>query len=508
MLRLPLAVAAVFWLLSSLAFGQSPTMDNAAAAPGAAFELQIEKLHNVIQGQHAIVDVVVNDGSEQIDGFDLLISYDASALTFAAAVEGDIYGCRWEYFSYRNLSAGGCGGCPSGLVRMVGIAETNNGGHHPDRDCANSLSPPFTLARLDFLVTDDRTFECMYVPIRFLWMDCGDNSLAYSTADDPFAALQGVSRLVWQYGLDPMINISDSTAGFPTYAGVQAACLEGGGDGKPAPIQFVDFVNGGIDIICADSIDDRGDINLNGQPNEIADVVLLSSYFVHGLKAFSVNLAGQIAASDVNADGSALTVADLVYLIRVVIGDAIPFAKLNPVVANLSHEDGIVSVDTRMGAAWLILEGDATPTLLAHEMDLVRRFDGTNTRVLISSMNQGAGFDGPFLAAENEILRVEMATYDGAPVRLKPLPAEYTLDSNYPNPFNPVTRIAFTLPVASEYSLTILNIAGQVVEEINGSAGPGSHEVTWDASGHASGVYLYHLESDGFSATRKMVLLK
>jgi len=507
MLRLPLAVAAVFLLLSSQSFGEVPVGDSTTRV--ATFELQIEKLHNVIQGTHTVVDVVVNHGSEQIDGFDLLISYDASALTFASASEGNIYDCGWEYFSYRDLTGGSYGaGCPSGLVRIVGIAETNNGGHHPDQNCADTLSHPYSLMILDFLITDDRTLECMYVPIRFIWMDCGDNSLAYSTDDDPFAAIQGVSRHVWQYGLDPMINISDSTTGFPTLTGVQEECLEGGGENKPAPIPFVDFINGGIDIICSDSIDDRGDINLNAEPNEIADAVLLSNYFVHGLSVFMVNVAGQIAASDTNADGVALTVADLVYLIRVIIGDAQPYSKLNPVAATVSHQDRVVAVDTRLGAAWLILEGNATPTLLADEMDMAYKFDGTNTRVLISSTNRGAGFEGPFLTTNSDVLRIEMATYDGAPVVFKPLPVAYTLESNYPNPFNPTTRLAFTLPVASNYSFTIFNIGGQVVERINGHAQPGRHEVSWDASAEASGVYFYRFEAGDFSATKKMMLLK
>jgi hypothetical protein len=54
---------------------------------------------------------------------------------------------------------------------------------------------------------------------------------------------------------------------------------------------------------------------------EIADAVLFSNYFIRGLPVFTINQAGQVAASDVNADGLVLTVADLVYLIRAVVGD-------------------------------------------------------------------------------------------------------------------------------------------------------------------------------------------
>jgi hypothetical protein len=65
-------------------------------------------------------------------------------------------------------------------------------------------------------------------------------------------------------------------------------------------------------------LDDRGDINLNGVPNEIADAVMLSKYFVYGLDVFHINQPAQVAATDVNADGLTLSVADLVHLIRIV----------------------------------------------------------------------------------------------------------------------------------------------------------------------------------------------
>ena len=79
----------------------------------------------------------------------------------------------------------------------------------------------------------------------------------------------------------------------------------------------------------ASDIDDRGDMNLNGVAYEIADAVLYTNYFIFGPSAFDldpIRRESQIAASDVNADGSPLTVADLVYLIRVILGLEDPIA--------------------------------------------------------------------------------------------------------------------------------------------------------------------------------------
>ena len=468
------------------------------------FEVQIEKTHDVIQGMHNYVDVTVNMGSEDLKGFDILIAYDASALSFQSAIEGDVYTqCGWEYFNYRYGPDGNCGSaCPSGMLRVVGIAETNNGPNHPL--CFNPPALPFTLFSLDFLVTNDRTMECMYVPIRFFWMDCGDNSLAYSSIVDPVAVIQGVSRYVIDFDL--IGHIEDMFTGFPTYTGVQYECFDNDPQ-KPLPVQFVDFLNGGVDIICADSIDGRGDVNLNGTENEIADAVLFSNYFVYGLGVFNVNLQGQIAATDVNADGLTLSVADLVYLIRVIVGDALPYNKLSTVTASYVNNAGTIAVDQPMGGAFIVAQGNVTPTLLAEGMDMQYAFDGQNTRILITSMEAGVSFDGAFVTVEN-VISVELATYDGAPVSAKVIPANFELAQNYPNPFNPATTIGFSLPTASDYTLTIYNVTGQVVLETSGHADVGYTPYQWDASAQASGIYFYKLTTDNFTDTKKMVLLK
>lgn len=88
-------------------------------------------------------------------------------------------------------------------------------------------------------------------------------------------------------------------------------------------------------------------------------------------------------------------------------------------------------------------------------------------------------------------------------------PDAFRLDQNYPNPFNPETNINFSLPEVSDVSFTIYNSLGQKVytlQEKNISAG--SHSLNWNASGFPSGVYFYKLETDNFSAIKRMVLVK
>ena len=96
------------------------------------------------------------------------------------------------------------------------------------------------------------------------------------------------------------------------------------------------------------------------------------------------------------------------------------------------------------------------------------------------------------------------------------IPEEYDLNQNYPNPFNPTTTIEYSLPQSGDVSLIVYNLLGQEVAKlVNGKLDAGYHEVTWDASNMASGVYIYRLEDAGrrsasptYIRTKKMVLLK
>jgi hypothetical protein len=94
------------------------------------------------------------------------------------------------------------------------------------------------------------------------------------------------------------------------------------------------------------------------------------------------------------------------------------------------------------------------------------------------------------------------------------VPTSYELSQNYPNPFNPTTQIRFSLPRESDVKLVVFDIVGRVVTTlVDQKLSAGTHQVTWngrnqDGRAVASGVYFYHIQADGFSATKKMALVK
>jgi hypothetical protein len=88
-------------------------------------------------------------------------------------------------------------------------------------------------------------------------------------------------------------------------------------------------------------------------------------------------------------------------------------------------------------------------------------------------------------------------------------PEGFTLYQNYPNPFNPSTTIKFALPVDSRVKINVYNSLGQLVKTlVDKEMESGYHEVNFNASRLASGVYLYQLQSQDFISVKKMLLIK
>jgi hypothetical protein len=530
---------ATAWALLTLERAAPPSEDQCAL-----FTIETE---HALNGQNVSVSITLENNELEMGGFDFLIAFDNSALAFMEATPGQLLeDCGWEYFTYRHGVEGNCGdACPSGLLRIIAIADLDNGsGLHPA-----CFGPPDTdpheLAEMKFTVTRDRNFIHQCLPIYFFWDDCGDNTVASISGDTTYLdqTIYGFTgNLLWDEDDDD--EFPDDAR--PQGLGAPDACLEGGGPDKPLPLRFLCFQHGAI---CVDEPpDDRGDINLNGIANEVGDAVLFSTYFIYGDVVWDpVYRDVQILATDVNDDGIVLTVADLVYLIRIITGDEQAFPpgenpKLAPqATASIGWQvtDGSLNVewncDRDAGAVLLAFDHDGAefgaPVLADHTsgMKLISHNTGSQLRVLIYGMDKGVRIpagEGRILSVPVRhggdgltIAEVEAAGYYGSPIQVDlaksaTVPRQFALLQNSPNPFNASTQITFVLPDAGDVTLAVYDVGGRRVATIaEGHMEPGTHHISWDArdadgNDLASGVYFYRIITPTHTASKKMVLLK
>ncbi|MBE84335.1 MAG: hypothetical protein CME21_17380 [Gemmatimonadetes bacterium] len=104
--------------------------------------------------------------------------------------------------------------------------------------------------------------------------------------------------------------------------------------------------------------------------------------------------------------------------------------------------------------------------------------------------------------------------HDIAIGRLDPIPENYGLAQNMPNPFNPSTTISYEVPESGATKLVVYNLLGQQVRTlIDNTIEAGYHSIVWDGADEfgrqvASGIYIYRMSSGEFAATRRMMFLK
>jgi Secretion system C-terminal sorting domain/Bacterial Ig domain len=466
------------------------------------------------------------DVSTGIGGFDLVIKYDPTAFALLDVFRGAAT-VDWEYFTYRTGDVGGCNGaCPDGLVRIVAIADRNDGPSHPPAEAYNPIGD---IVILKFYVTADLNFSGLVYAVDFYWLDCADNGFSSRTGDTLFVEkiIYNPYGVVWDEFDD--VNYPDDDR-YPN-VGIPDSCLDGG---KTKPHRCVIMHNGSICIIHPDSIDARGDMNLNDIAYEIADVVLFTNYFIYGPSVFKVNYDGQVAASDCNADGRTLTVGDLIYMIRVLTNDVDPYAKqaqfINSVDLNLEQGEGEYAIrtnsDVDIGGAHFIFDisgARSIPEFVKSDdlnnMELEYSIDDDVMRVLVYSykterIDPGDNLLGTILVdGEIELVSTDMADYQGSDlivntVRKQVIPQAFELSQNYPNPFNPETEIQLALPEESDWQIDVYNIQGQVVKSFSGHSPAGVVTITFQGDNLASGMYFYRAIAGEYTETRKMILLK
>jgi len=165
-----------------------------------------------------------------------------------------------------------------------------------------------------------------------------------------------------------------------------------------------------------------------------------------------------------------------------------------PVQTATAGENGVYNLQILSGLYTVSITGD----VVVDEENVHLDYSFTDI-FTINAVNATLNFTIPGSSSDNDLLSVPTIT---------------TLKTNYPNPFNPSTTIAFDMALAGQVSIEIYNIKGQRVKEVvSGSFSVGSHKVVWngdDSAGRSvgSGVYFYRMTTSGYSSVRKMLLLK
>jgi hypothetical protein len=193
---------------------------------------------------------------------------------------------------------------------------------------------------------------------------------------------------------------------------------------------------------------------------------------------------------------------------------AVPFLVQSPSVGQASLDFHFL-VDNFLGELnagvneGLFLNGEAVPNtrggnfqLESHWLgldvtDLLR--PGANTLHILAS-----DVGGPSSLMFSASLAIEAGTVEAR----EPV-AGFALGANAPNPFNPSTTISFQMAETGHATLTVHDLAGGTVATLwNGLAGRGAHDVVFDAGALPSGLYLYTLDTEQGSWTRKMALIR
>jgi hypothetical protein len=111
-----------------------------------------------------------------------------------------------------------------------------------------------------------------------------------------------------------------------------------------------------------------------------------------------------------------------------------------------------------------------------------------------------------------QVWQIGMATSPLTPVsvgeRPETVPGGYSLAQSYPNPFNPMVTVEFSLPREEFVTIIVFDALGrEVVTLAHELWGPGRHRVVWEAANAASGKYWYRMQAGAFTDTKSMVLL-
>jgi len=242
-----------------------------------------------------------------------------------------------------------------------------------------------------------------------------------------------------------------------------------------------------------------GDLNDDGGLDVVDIVQLVDDIFNDNYSA----------VGDLNNDGF-LNVTDVVLLVDSILN--IGLERSIPIEVSISVDSNYMSLtsDGSIAGIQLTTSGDfqIDQTSIPAGWQLFQQ----NGQVMMISMD-GSGLSGDNLftySGELVVDEILVADWQGnsIPVTMT-TPQEYSLSPAYPNPFNPVTTLSYSVPEDSNLRITVYDMLGrEVTELVSGFQTAGNYNISWNASNKASGVYLVKMTTSTYKSTQKVLLVK
>lgn len=258
------------------------------------------------------VTVTVSGLTTTISGFRLALGIEEAKVSLLQVRPGTFMtGCQWEYLSWKLFHPTPITQLPFGGSHITAVLEINGQASATAGHVATCNSSPgqMELVKLNFmLATSNKSNQCAFLPLRFYWRDCRDNVLYSMSGDTAYAANQ-VSE-----GSPVPTPLNASFPGFGSPAHLCDSSVTKHYDPSLAAL------NGGFDLVCVGAEMCTGDVNLNGHSFEVADLVMLQNYLLHGLPAFSPHEMGSIPQADLDGDGI-VGISDMTLFVRLVLSD-------------------------------------------------------------------------------------------------------------------------------------------------------------------------------------------
>ncbi|MEG8990516.1 FlgD immunoglobulin-like domain containing protein [Ignavibacteria bacterium 4148-Me] len=280
----------------------------------------------------------------------------------------------------------------------------------------------------------------------------------------------------------------------------------------------------------------KGDLNGSGLP-DATDASDILKYVV-GLTP--ITDPEKLYAADVNGDGE-VGAYDAAWILYYVANGSWPSAKISAAMGNVeferaSSEKGVISlpltlkktsgvvsvytevqltdavefkgVSTSLPEGWVAYSNFANGVLKIAMAGTTPLKDGNVALINLSLKDKEAQVN------LNASAKLNDQSFGMMSVKVKEIPAEFSISQNYPNPFNPTTSIKYAIPQDARVSLVVYDMLGQVVKTlVDQEQEAGYYTVRWDGTNNfgskvSSGIYIYRIVAGKYTSTMKMNLLK